>query len=252
MSNEIVIAGNWKMNPSTMIEAIELTQNIIQSSQNIPKYTKVVLFVPLPFLYPISKLLENTNILLGAQDCYTELSGAYTGAVSISMLKSLGCSYVLSGHSEKRNIFNDTNCIINKKVKRILESDLHCILCIGENKEEFEKGLNKEICDTQLRECLLNCKECQLNKVIIAYEPIWAIGSGLNATPEIIEDVHKYIRNWFKMNYSETVSKKMCIQYGGSVNSNNFTDILNQDNVNGVLIGGASLDSDKFSKIMNY
>ena len=109
MSNEIVIAGNWKMNPSTMVEAIELTKNIIQSSQNIPKYTKVVLFVPLPFLYPISKLLENTNILLGAQDCYTELSGAYTGAVSISMLKSLGCSYVLTGHSEKRNIFNDPN-----------------------------------------------------------------------------------------------------------------------------------------------
>lgn len=252
MTNEIIISGNWKMNPSTIIEAIELTKNIIQFSQNIPKYTRVLLFIPFPFLYPISKLLENTNILLGAQDCYTELSGAYTGAVSISMLKSLGCSHVLAGHSEQRNIFNDTNYIINKKVKLIIESDLHCILCIGENKEEYEKGLNKVVCEKQLGECLLDCNESQLDKVIIAYEPIWAIGSGLNATPEIIEEVHKYIRNWFKTNYSETASNKMCIQYGGSVNSNNFTDILNKDNVNGVLIGSASLDSDKFSKIMNY
>ena len=252
MTTEIIIAGNWKMNPSTIDDACALTQNIIQSMQNLRKNKKIILFIPFPFLYSISKLIKNTNILLGAQDCCTELSGAYTGAVSISMLKSIGCSYVLAGHSERRQLFNDTNSIINKKIKQILNSDLHCILCIGENKEEFEKGQNKEICDKQLSECLLNCTESQFEKIIIAYEPIWAIGTGLNATSEIIEDVHRYIRNWFTTNYSEAIANKICIQYGGSVNPNNVIDILNIDNVNGVLVGSASLDSDKFKKIINY
>lgn len=248
----IIIAGNWKMNPSTIDEAIELTKNIVKNTKKITNSNKIILFVPFPFLYSVSKLIEHTNILLGAQDCSIELSGAYTGEISITMLKSLGCSYVLAGHSERRQLFNETNSIINKKIKRILEADLNCILCIGENKEEYDKGLNKEICNKQLNECLLNCNEQQLSKVIIAYEPIWAIGTGLNATSEIIKDVHKYIRNWFKTKYSENVSNKICIQYGGSVNQNNFSDILNIQNVNGVLIGSASLDFCKFSEIIKF
>tara|TARA_E500000178_G_scaffold21740_2_gene20328 strand:- start:3636 stop:4220 length:585 start_codon:yes stop_codon:yes gene_type:complete len=192
------------MNPSTLEEAIELTQNIIQHSKHISKKTRVLLIVPFPFIYCVSTLVKNTNILLGGQDCHSELLGPYTSGVSVSMLKSLGCSYVLAGHSERRQLWNDTNEIINKKVRKILDNRLYCILCIGENKTE------------------------------------------------IIEDVHNYIRNWFKEHYSETSSNNICIQYGGSVNPINVSSILNIENVNGVLVGSASLDSEKISKIMNY
>ena len=204
MNNEIIISCNWKMNPSTLEEAIELTQNIIQHSKHISKKTRVLLIVPFPFIYCVSTLVKNTNILLGGQDCHSELLGPYTSGVSVSMLKSLGCSYVLAGHSERRQLWNDTNEIINKKVRKILDNRLYCILCIGENKTE------------------------------------------------IIEDVHNYIRNWFKEHYSETSSNNICIQYGGSVNPINVSSILNIENVNGVLVGSASLDSEKISKIMNY
>ena len=141
---------------------------------------------------------------------------------------------------------------VNKKVRKILDNGLYCILCIGENKTEYEKGQNKEICAKQLSECLSQCSENELKQIIIAYEPVWAIGTGLNATTEIIEDVHNYIRNWFKEHYSETSSNNICIQYGGSVNPINVSSILNIENVNGVLVGSASLDSEKISKIMNY
>jgi len=252
MNNEIIISCNWKMNPSTLEEAIELTQNIIQYSKHMSKNTKVLLIIPFPFIYCVSTLVKNTNILLGGQDCHTESLGPYTSGVSVSMLKSLGCSHILAGHSERRQLWNDTNEIINKKVRKILDNGLYCILCIGENKTEYEKGQNKEICAKQLSECLSQCSENELKQIIIAYEPVWAIGTGLNATTEIIEDVHNYIRNWFKEHYSETSSNNICIQYGGSVNPINVSSILNIENVNGVLVGSASLDSEKISKIMNY
>jgi len=248
---QLYIAANWKMNPSTLNEATNLINTILKTTKNIQNNTKIILFIPFTFIYPISRILNNTNILIGAQDCYTKISGAYTGAISISMLKSLGCSYILAGHSERRKLFNDTNNIINNKIHLILNAGLNCILCIGEDKDEYDNGMNKQVCDKQLNECLKNCTENQLNKIIIAYEPIWAIGTGLNATPEIVEEIHLYIRNWIKNRYSENAAKKICIQYGGSVNPTNVNNILKQPNINGVLVGGASLDSEKFSKIIN-
>ena len=146
MDKVVTIAANWKMNPSTIDDAIHLIRHIVESSKNVPINVKIIVFVPFSYIHPISKILQNTNIFIGAQDCYTEISGAYTGAVSVPMLKSLGCSYILAGHSERRQIFNDTNQIINTKVKLILKSELKCILCIGENRDEYEGGLNKEIC----------------------------------------------------------------------------------------------------------
>jgi len=134
----------------------------------------------------------------------------------------------------------------------VINEGLNCILCIGENKNEYEKGMNKEICSIQLTECLLNINENDLDKIIIAYEPVWAIGTGLNATPEIAEDVHSYIRYWISNKYSEDIAKKMCILYGGSVNPDNINNILQKDNINGVLVGGASLDSNKFNKLINF
>tara|TARA_A100001015_G_C14974623_1_gene706668 strand:+ start:443 stop:1195 length:753 start_codon:yes stop_codon:yes gene_type:complete len=249
MNNSIIVA-NWKMNPSTLEEAIQLTKNIV----NLPLKNKIILLVPFPFIYCVNeeiKKQKNTNLIeLGSQDCYIKLSGAYTSAISIPMIKTVGCSYVLTGHSERRLLFNDTNSLINKKIHLILESNLKCILCIGENKLEYEQGLNKETCSKQLKECLRECSESDLSKIIIAYEPVWAIGTGLNATPEIAEEIHCHIRDWLSINYSNSVAKNMTILYGGSVNSDNVSSLLKMNNINGALVGGASLDINKFSKIV--
>lgn len=250
MNKQIIIAANWKMNPSSLQESNELINNILESSNQTNN--KIIICPPFTFIYPLSQYIKNSNIYLGAQDCYTEISGAFTGETSISMLSSLGCSYILVGHSERRNIFNETNKKINKKINLVINEGLNCILCIGENKNEYEKGMNKEICSIQLTECLLNINENDLDKIIIAYEPVWAIGKGLNATPEIAEDVHSYIRYWISNKYSEDIAKKMCILYGGSVNPDNINNILQKDNINGVLVGGASLDSNKFNKLINF
>ena len=153
------------------------------------------------------------------------------------MIKSIGCSYVLAGHSERRRIFGDTNNIINKKLHLILKSDLKYILCIGKNKLEYNQGLNKKVCTQQLEECLNGCYESDLSNIIIAYETGWAIGTGLNATQEIAEKIHLHIREWLRINYSLSISKIMVILYG--------------DSVNGTLVGGASLDINKFSKILS-
>ena len=250
MNKQIIIAANWKMNPTSLEESKQIINNILDSSNQTNN--KTILFPPFPFIYPISQFIKNSTINLGAQDCYTEISGAFTGETSISMLNSLGCSYILVGHSERRTIFNETNKKINKKINLVINEGLNCILCIGENKNEYEKGMNKEICSIQLTECLLNINENDLDKIIIAYEPVWAIGTGLNATPEIADDVHSYIRSWISNKYSEDIAKKMCILYGGSVNPDNINNILQKNNINGVLVGGASLDSNKFNKLINF
>lgn len=250
MVNSLIVA-NWKMNPATLEEALDLTNNIL----DYPIKNKIILLVPGPFISSICNLVNKKQksklIEVGSQDCYVELSGAYTGATSISMLKSVGCSYVLAGHSERRILFGDTNNIINKKVHLILKSNLKCILCIGENKSEYDQGLNKKTCTRQLEECLNGCSESDLSKIIIAYEPVWAIGTGLNATPEIAEDIHLHIRDWLKINYSILVAKNMIILYGGSVNPNNISSLMDMNNINGALVGGASLDKNKFYKIIS-
>ena len=250
MVNSIIVA-NWKMNPSTLEEAIELTNNIL----NYKIKNKVILLVPYPFIFNITQLIKMQKkselIEVGSQDCYLELSGAYTSAISTSMIKSVGCSYVLAGHSERRILFGDTNNIINRKIHLILESNLKCILCIGENKLEYQQGLNKKTCTQQLKECLEGCSENDLSKIIIAYEPVWAIGTGLNATPEIAEEIHFHIREWLRSNYSLSIAQNMVILYGGSVNHNNISSLIVKDNINGSLVGGASLDKNKFSKILS-
>merc|ERR1711988_245671 len=186
------------------------------------------------------------------QDCYTEEKGAFTGAVSMGMIKSMGCTYALAGHSERRTVFGENDEDINAKVRVILDSGLKCILCVGEVKEEYEMGLNKEVCAIQLAKCLTGVSEAELSEVVIAYEPVWAIGTGLTATPEIAEDVHKYIRSWFEKTYSPAAAAAMRIQYGGSVTPDTVDELMSQPNIDGALVGGASLLADKFSRIMNY
>lgn len=250
MARDSCMAGNWKMNPVTLDEATALAKEVVAASASAPGDFAV--FVPYPYLGPVADILKGSKVGLGAQDLYTEAKGAFTGAVSVGMLKSAGCQYVLAGHSERRTVFGEDDAMVNAKVKVILDAGLKCILCIGEVKEEYDLGLNKEVCGVQLAKGLVGVTEEQLAEVVVAYEPVWAIGTGLTATPEIAEDVHKYIRSWFAKTYSPAAAEAMRIQYGGSVTPETVDELMSQPDIDGALVGGASLDGSKFARIMNY
>merc|ERR1711871_1664393 len=197
-------------------------------------------------------VLADSGVGLGAQDCHWEASGAYTGAISTSMIKSTGCGYVLAGHSERRSVFGDTDADVNKKTLKVLEEGLKAILCIGELKEERESGETFNVCDVQLTEGLKGVSAEMMKDVIIAYEPVWAIGTGLTATLEVAQETHEYIRKWFVENYSQDVADKVIIQYGGSVNDANVDDLMACPDIDGALVGGASLKVESFSRIVNF
>jgi len=250
MARESCMAGNWKMNPESLEDAVALAKEVKAASDSAPGSAAV--FVPYPYLGPVGDVLKGSKVGLGAQDLFIEPKGAFTGAVSAGMLKSSGVTYCLAGHSERRTVFGEDDAMINAKVKVILGAGLKCILCVGEVKEEYDLGLNKEVCALQLAKCLTGVSEADLANVVIAYEPVWAIGTGLTATPEIAEDVHKYIRSWFAKTYSAAAAEAMRIQYGGSVTPETVDELMSQPDIDGALVGGASLDGSKFSRIMNY
>ena len=244
-----VIAGNWKMN-SDLAE----TQNLISKLSNGLSKEKtncdVIVCPPFTSLMEASSLLKNTSIKLGAQNLYYEDSGAYTGEVSASMLKSVGCEYVILGHSERRTIFNETDEVINKKIKKALESGLKPIFCLGETLEQREKNVTIDVIKKQLTVGLNDISEKNLSNIIIAYEPVWAIGTGRNATPEQAEDVHKFIRSWIKDKYSANAAENLIIQYGGSVKPDNAKELLSQKDIDGALVGGACLKAESFIAII--
>jgi len=245
-----LIAGNWKMN-TVLSEAKELAKEVADAAAKSADNTGVAVCVPFPFLTAVGDILGD-KVALGAQDCYYEDSGAYTAAVSTSMLKSVGTTYVLAGHSERRATFGDTDADINKKVLKILGEGMKCILCIGELKEERESGETFNVCDTQLTEGLKGVSAEMMKDIVIAYEPVWAIGTGLTATPEVAQETHAYIRSWFKENYDEKVADAVIIQYGGSVNDKNVDELMGCADIDGALVGGASLEGDSFSAIINF
>merc|ERR1712060_692197 len=212
----------------------------------------VAVCVPSPFLIPVKEAVAGSKVGVGAQDCYFEESGAYTGEVSTSMLKSVGTDYIVTGHSERRAIFGDDDEAVNKKTKKVLAEGLKAILCIGELKEERESGETFSVCDTQLTKGLAGVSEEQLKDIIIAYEPVWAIGTGLTATPEVAQETHEYIRKWFVDNYSEAASEAMVIQYGGFVKDSNVDELMSCKDIDGALVGGASLQGPGFSRIINF
>jgi triosephosphate isomerase len=244
-----VIAGNWKMNND-----LTETQNLISKLSNGLSKEKincdVIVCPPFTSLMEASSLLKNTTIKLGAQNMFYEDSGAYTGEISASMLKSVGCEYVILGHSERRTFFYDTNEVINKKIKKALESGLKPIFCIGETLEQREKNVTIEVIKQQLTIGLGDISENSLSNIIVAYEPVWAIGTGRNATPEQAEDVHKYIRSWIKEKYSSNVAENLVIQYGGSVKPDNAKELLSQKDIDGALVGGACLKAESFIYII--
>ncbi|MBW7845850.1 MAG: triose-phosphate isomerase [Bacteroidia bacterium] len=246
-----IIAGNWKMN-KTFEEGLALVTEIIgMTKDEYSGSAKVVLIPPFIHVNAVSKMVAgNANIQAGAQNCSNYDSGAYTGEVSAGMIKSCGASYVIIGHSERRQYFNETNSLLASKTDAVLKNGLTCIYCCGETLEEREANHHFDVLKKQVSEGLFHLTAEQFENVVIAYEPVWAIGTGRNATPEQAEEVHVYIRNLIKELYTAEISENIVIQYGGSVKPDNAKELLNQPNIDGALVGGACLKADSFLKII--
>lgn len=243
-----VIIGNWKMNKD-LEEAKILVKEII--SEKLDNNVEKVVCVPFVYVTEVRKLLEGTDVGLGVQNMFFETKGAFTGEISPVMLKSCGVSYVILGHSERRTIFNETDEIINKKIKAALQNNLIPILCCGETLEERNSGVEKEVVEKQIRNTLEGISEIDIEKVIIAYEPIWAIGTGLTASSDDAENMIKFIREILFDIYGN-LSMNVRIQYGGSVKPNNVKELMQKENVDGALVGGACLESASFCALINY
>lgn len=249
---DMLIAGNWKMN-TLLPEAISLAKEVAEAAKTADASTGVAVCAPFPYLSAVKDALKGSKVGLGAQDCYADAdAGAFTGATSTAMLESVGCDYVLSGHSERRAVFGDSDEVTNAKTLKILAQGLKCILCIGELKEERESGETFNVCNTQLTKGLKGVDDKMMKDIVIAYEPVWAIGTGLTATPEVAQETHAYIRSWFVENYSEAIADEVIIQYGGSVNDENVDELMACPDIDGALVGGASLKGSSFSRICNF
>ena len=244
-----VIAGNWKMNmlPNEAIDYIQAFEPLVKDAK-----AEVILCVPYTDLFYCLMNVQGTNIKIGAQNMHFAENGAYTGEVSGKMLKSIGVEYVIIGHSERRQYFNETDESVNKKIKAAFENELKPIVCVGETLEEREAGKTVEIITNQTRLALEGLTKEQVKNTIIAYEPIWAIGTGKTATSEDANNSIISIREEIKNIYGEDVSEAVIIQYGGSVKSSNAKELFSTSDIDGGLVGGASLKPDEFSKIVNY
>jgi len=238
-----IVAGNWKMN-KTLQEGIALAQEVEKMASGVPGEVELIIAPPFIHLTEVKKLLG--RVKLGAQNCASEASGAFTGEVSASMLASAEVQYVIIGHSERRSYYGETNSIINKKVRLALQNHLNPIFCCGEVLSEREKGKHFDVVKEQLEEGLFNLSPDEFGKVIIAYEPVWAIGTGVNATPAQAQEMHQYIRSLIARKYGETVANNTSILYGGSCKPSNAGELFANPDVDGGLIGGASLKADDF------
>ena len=243
-----VIAGNWKMN-NDLNESQDLVSKIINGLGNDTK-CDVIVCPPFTSLNEVSSLVKNTPVKLGAQNLYFEESGAFTGEISATMLKSVGCEYVIIGHSERRTIFGELDDVINKKIQRALKQNLKPIFCVGELLEQREDGTTMEVVKNQILNGLKDITPAQLSEIIIAYEPVWAIGTGKTATPEQAQEVHAAIRELIVENFSEDVADNLVIQYGGSVKPDNAGELLSKKDIDGALVGGACLKADSFLGII--
>lgn len=244
-----VIAGNWKMNmlPNEAIEYIQAFEPMVKDAE-----AEVILCVPYTDLFYCLMNAQGTNIKIGAQNMHYAENGAYTGEISAKMLKSIGVEYVIIGHSERRAYFAETDETVNKKIKAAFENELKPIVCVGESLEERESGKTEEIITNQTRLALDGLSNEQVKATIIAYEPIWAIGTGKTATSEDANNSIKAIRAEIAKIYGEDVAEEVIIQYGGSVKSSNAKELFTTSDIDGGLVGGASLKPEEFSKIVKY
>lgn len=245
-----VVAGNWKMNMN-LSGTIELISAIKKELSKSESKTEVIVCPPFTSLETAVTLVKGSSIKAGAQNMHYENDGAFTGEISADMLKSVGCEYVILGHSERRTLFGETDDMINKKVKKALSSGLKPIFCVGETLEERESNLTEKVVESQVKNGLSGISEHELSDLIIAYEPVWAIGTGKTASPEQAQEVHKFIRNLISKLYSNNFADNLTIQYGGSVKPDNAEELFSQPDIDGGLIGGASLQADSFVTIVN-
>jgi triosephosphate isomerase len=242
------VVGNWKMN-LTLEEARTLARGLRKGLEGL-EGVEVGVCPPFVWLPEVCSLLKGTEIRVGAQNVHWEKKGAFTGEVSVPMLKDLGCTHVLVGHSERRHLFGETDSIINKKLKTALSLGLKVIFCLGETLTERETGKTFEVIERQCSAGLEGIGQEALSSLTIAYEPVWAIGTGKNATPAQAQEVHGYLHNLLKSHYGVETASELRIQYGGSVTPENAGELLAQPDVNGLLVGGASLKEDSFLKIV--
>lgn len=248
---KFLIAGNWKMNTDKET-SVELSLKIKNNLKEIKHGVDVLVCPPAINIAKVVEVLSDTQIKVGAQNAHFFKEGAYTGEISVPMIKSYGCEYIILGHSERREYFNEDNQLISQKVQTTLDFDLNAIVCIGETLQERRAGRTFDILKNQIRACLSNVNRKKIDKLIIAYEPVWAIGTGESADVIQIEEAHRMIRLELIDLFGNYFGQQVKILYGGSVNSRNADEILKIDNVNGALIGGASLDAQSFSAIVNY
>ncbi|MCB9771040.1 MAG: triose-phosphate isomerase [Candidatus Omnitrophica bacterium] len=245
---KIIIAGNWKMY-KTSFEAVELVNELKRTLGDMSE-VDVVVCPPFTALVEVKDVISESNIGLGAQNIYWEEFGAFTGEVSAPMLTAIGVQYVIIGHSERRQFFGETDATVNKKIKAALKHALIPIVCVGEVLAEREAGKTFAVIEKQLEGSLAGFTAEEIENVVLAYEPVWAIGTGKTATPVQAQEVHKFIRDWLTKKFDAAIANKVRIQYGGSVKPENTAELIGQPDIDGALVGGASLKSETFSQIV--
>ncbi len=245
-----IIAGNWKLN-KTIAEAEELAAALVADLADV-RDTEVIIAPVYTALSRVAEILENSPIQLAAQNCYPQETGAYTGEVSPLMLKDAGCSAVIIGHSERRQLLEETDQLINLKVKKTLETGLLAILCVGETLEERENGEMLEVLTAQIKGSLADLTSDQMADLVIAYEPVWAIGTGKTASNEQAQEAHSFIRGLIQGLFDPETAAACRILYGGSVKPDNVDGLMAQDDIDGALVGGASLKIEDFSRIVRF
>lgn len=244
------ITGNWKLNPQSQDEAVELATDIANA---VPSDSSrdVGLFVPFPYIKAVQKVVGD-KLVVGAQVTLPETQGAFTGGISCGMLKSMNIEWALAGHSERRVVYGESDQEINAQCLKLIENDMNVILCIGETESEYDANLAESICEIQLKKGLAGVSAEQMNQVTIAYEPVWAIGTGKVATPEIAQDVHAVCRGIIDQMYGSEVAETTRILYGGSVSPESVDGLMAKPDIDGALVGGASLSAESFGRVINF